>query len=306
MGKSMVRYKKLGYVDLNVSDLSRSRHFYENIVGLEYVGQGPEGAILLRCSDDPYNVALRQAAEPGHKRTGWMLESPAQFDVLASQLRAHDTPFEVLSKGECSERGLLNAIRIVEPNTGAVVEFYINNPPDGHYGFNATLAKIVRLGHVVYATPKFNEAVAFYRDVLNFAESDSIEGTFTFMRCWPNPFHHGVGIGRGEKNVYHHTNFMVSEIDDIGSAIHRLNRAGAPIVYGPGRHPASGSAFLYFLDPDGLTCEYSFGMEQFTEAFPRAPRTLPRKPEAADFWGSPQDPRMAKIGAIETYTIAGT
>jgi hypothetical protein len=47
-------------------------------------------------------------------------------------------------------------------------------------------------------------------------------------------------------------------------------------------------------------------MEQFTEAFPRAPRTLPRKPEAADFWGSPQDPRMAKIGAIETYTIAGT
>jgi 2,3-dihydroxy-p-cumate/2,3-dihydroxybenzoate 3,4-dioxygenase len=185
MGKSMVRYKKLGYVDLNVSDLSRSRHFYENIVGLEYVGQGPEGAILLRCSDDPYNVALRQAAEPGHKRTGWMLESPAQFDVLASQLRAHDTPFEVLSKGECSERGLLNAIRIVEPNTGAVVEFYINNPPDGHYGFNATLAKIVRLGHVVYATPKFNEAVAFYRDVLNFAESDSIEGTFTFMRCWP-------------------------------------------------------------------------------------------------------------------------
>jgi len=31
----MIRYKKLGYVELNVSDLEKSRKFYEDIVGLE-------------------------------------------------------------------------------------------------------------------------------------------------------------------------------------------------------------------------------------------------------------------------------
>jgi len=35
----MIRYKKLGYVELNVSDLDRSRKFYQDIVGLEFVGR---------------------------------------------------------------------------------------------------------------------------------------------------------------------------------------------------------------------------------------------------------------------------
>ncbi|MHC0054667.1 VOC family protein [Actibacterium sp. D379-3] len=299
----MLRYKKLGYVELNVSDMARSRDFYERVIGLEYVGQGADGAVLLRCGDDPYNVALRKAPEPGHKRAGWMLESVDQFDVLEKQLADNGVPFEILSDGECSERGLLRATRIIEPNTQAVVEFYLNTPPDAHYFFQPTVAKIQRLGHVVYATPNFDAAVSFYKDVLNFAESDTIDDTFTFMRPFPNPYHHGIGIGRAEKNVYHHTNFMVSEIDDVGVAIHRLNSENVPIVFGPGRHPASGSVFLYFLDPDGLTCEYSFGMEEFSEDFARAPRRLTRRPQAADSWAAPLDPRMGKIGKIEDYAI---
>jgi 2,3-dihydroxy-p-cumate/2,3-dihydroxybenzoate 3,4-dioxygenase len=34
--------------------------------------------------------------------------------------------------------------------------------------------------------------------------------------------------------------------------------------------------FLGYLDPDGLTIEYTFGMEEFPEVEPRAPRLLPR------------------------------
>jgi 2,3-dihydroxy-p-cumate/2,3-dihydroxybenzoate 3,4-dioxygenase len=56
----------------------------------------------------------------------------------------------------------------------------------------------------------------FFRDVLNFRESDSIGEIMTFMRPFPSPFHHGIGVGKGPKRVIHHLNFMVSEIDDIG------------------------------------------------------------------------------------------
>lgn len=45
-----------------------------------------------------------------------------------------------------------------------------------------------------------------------------------------------------------------------------------PVVFGPGRRPASTSVFLYFLDPDGMTLEYSFGMEEFPQIGARAPR----------------------------------
>ena len=71
--------------------------------------------------------------------------------------------------------------------------------------------------------------------------------------------------------MLHHVNFMVTEVDDIGRGISRFNKAQVPIVNGPGRHPPSGSMFLYYLDPDGMTVEYSFGMEEFPAEGARKP-----------------------------------
>jgi 2,3-dihydroxy-p-cumate/2,3-dihydroxybenzoate 3,4-dioxygenase len=231
-----------------------------------------------------------------------MLEDEAQFDHLYRRLSVAGVAFEDLSAQECAERGFTRAARMVDPNFGAQCEFYLTAHPGVHI-YTPSVAKIQRLGHVVFTTPNFDATVAFYRDVMNFGVSDFIDGAFAFFRCWPNPWHHGMGLGRADNCVYHHTNFMVTEIDDIGAAMHRLTRAAVPIVYGPGRHPASGSAFLYFLDPDGVTCEYSFGMEQFPEHSARAPRLLPKRPESADFWLSPLDPRMGKTGVIEPFSI---
>ena len=135
------------------------------------------------------------------------------------------------------------------------------------------------------------------------AQSDSIGEVMTFMRPFPSPFHHGIGVGKGPKRVLHHLNFMVSEIDDIGKAPNRMKKHDVPIVFGPGRHPASTSVFFYFLDPDGMTLEYSFGMEEFTEVDPRKPRTLPMAAESIDTWGSVRDPRMGQLGDIEDAKI---
>ena len=37
---------------------------------------------------------------------------------------------------------------------------------------------------------------------------------------------------------------------------------GVPIASGPRRHPPSDRMFLCYLDPDGITVEYGFGMEE--------------------------------------------
>jgi 2,3-dihydroxy-p-cumate/2,3-dihydroxybenzoate 3,4-dioxygenase len=162
-----------------------------------------------------------------------------------------------------------------------------------------TVAKIQRLGHVVLKTPHYAEAVRFFRDVLNFRISDEVHGAITFMRAFPNPLHHSFGIGRGAKPGLHHVHFMVTEVDDIGRAMWRFQRNQIPVVNGPGRHPPSGSMFYYFLDPDELTIEYSFGMEEFPEVGARKPRILEPGTESLDFWGSPTDPRKSAIGEIE-------
>ena len=73
----------------------------------------------------------------------------------------------------------------------------------------------------------------------------------------------------------------------------------AEVVYGPGRHDISNSIFFYYLDPDGLTVEYSFGMEEFPEHTPRDARQLPPKPEILDSWGGMPAPKFGKGGTVE-------
>jgi 2,3-dihydroxy-p-cumate/2,3-dihydroxybenzoate 3,4-dioxygenase len=294
----MIRYKKLGYVELNVSDLEKSRKFYQDVVGLEYVGKREDGAELFRCDVDHHSVALHQNASAGFKSVGWMLEDESQFENVYRRLREQNVPYEDLSPTECDLLKVGRATRTVEPFTQATLEFYVPGNDETVRPFATTHTKIQRLGHVVFSTPQEKQAIAFFRDVLNFRESDSIGEATTFMRPFPNPFHHGIGIGKSAKRVFHHLNFMVSEIDDIGKAQNRMKKNDVPIVFGPGRHPASSSVFFYFLEPDGMTLEYSFGMEEFSEADPREARVLPMAPESIDAWGSVRDPRMGSTGEI--------
>ena len=297
--RAMIRYRKLGYVELNVSDLARASAFYRDVVGLAFAGGGPEGELRFRCSDDPYAVVLHQARTPGFKRVGWMLEDARQFELVHQVLGREGIACDDLTSDECRRRLLDRACRMVEPHTEATFEFYLPAPDAPRRPFEPGVAKIQRLGHVVLTTPHYQEAIRFVRDVLNFHESDSIEDRIAFFRAFPNPYHHGLGIARGSRAQFHHLNFMVTEIDDVGRGFNRFRHAGVPVVYGPGRHIPSGSVFLYFLDPDGLTLEYSFGMEQFPEIDARAPRTLPGVPASFDSWGSVWDPRMAAMGEIE-------
>ncbi len=125
-----------------------------------------------------------------------------------------------------------------------------------------TLAKIQRIGHVVFATPNFDAALGFFRDVLNFRQSDAIGDNVAFFRCFRNPYHNGLGLFRGVDNSFNHINLMVTEIDDVGRAFNRMRRNDVTIVNGPGRHVASGSIFLYYLDPDGMTVECFFVFQQ--------------------------------------------
>jgi 2,3-dihydroxy-p-cumate/2,3-dihydroxybenzoate 3,4-dioxygenase len=297
----MVRYQRLGRVELNVAELKRSRDFYTDVVGLHPVGANADGSFSFRCGLDDCTVVLHESPAPGFRSMALALESDVGFEGLARVLGEHGVAYDVVSAAECAQRGVARAWRIAEPNMHAAIEFYLplNGEPPAE--FVSTVAKIQRIGHVVFCTPRYTESISFMQRVLGFLPSDDIEDIIAFMRPPPSPYHHGVGIGRGSRHGLHHVNFMVSEIDDLGLALNRFKRHGVPVVFGPGRHPASTSVFLYFLDPDGLTLEYSFGMEEFSEVAPRMARTLPPQPQSIDSWGGVRDPRMSAVGLVQPY-----
>jgi len=298
----MIRYERLGRVDLNVTDLDRSGRFYEEIVGLQRAGkQGVDGSLEFLCGADNCRVVLHESAMPGLRSMALALESERAFETLRDRLEERGVACEAVPDNECLNREWLRSWRIEEPNTSATIEFYLPRAAQDSLSFVPTVAKIQRIGHVVFTTPRYAETIAFMTQVLEFAVSDDIEGVISFMRPPPNPYHHGVGVARGTRHGLHHLNLMVAEIDDVGVALNRFKQREVPVVFGPGRHIASDSVFLYFLDPDGLTLEYSFGMEEFSETEPRAPRTLPPKLESIDSWGGRPDPKLAAVGVVQPW-----
>ena len=300
----MIRCKKLGYVELNVSDLERSRKFYQDVVGLDHVRKRADGAEMFRGDDEESrSVILHQKQQAGFKSVGWMLEDDAQFENVHRRLRDADVGYQELASAECDLRQAGRVTRAVKPYSHATLEFFTPTKDRSSKPLAISHTKIQRTGHVVFSTPQEKELIAFFRDVLNFRESDSIGEATTFMRPFAHPLHHGMGIGKSAKRVFHHLNFMVLEIDDIGNAQNRMKKHDVPILFGPGRHPASSSVFFYFLEPDGMTPEYSFGMEEFSEVDPREARRLPMAPEYIDEWRSVRDPRMAQTREIEVTKI---
>jgi 2,3-dihydroxy-p-cumate/2,3-dihydroxybenzoate 3,4-dioxygenase len=295
-GDFMGRYRKLGYVALNVSDVSRSARFYEHIVGLTHVGVGEQGEVFLRCSGNHHDVVLYHGPV-GLVRLGWEMESAGEVERMRERAMTAGLVVTDVPLAQSAQLQQDASIRITVPHVNLTFEFYSAMARAGD-PFKPNVAKIERLGHVVVRTPMVAEATACALEVFNFRHSDSIDGMVNFLRCFPNHFHHSLAFSRAEVNGLHHVNFMVSEIDDIGKALTRLKRNEVPIVYGPGRHPPSESVFLYFLDPDGMTVEYSFGMETFEETGARGARTLPAAPTSFDHWGNIPDPRMGKTGAI--------
>ena len=96
----MLRYKKLGYAVLSVTNLERSLEFYQNVVGMQFVERENDTA-YLRTSYDHHNLILEQGPEAGLKRVAFELESASQFDDAFQYLTEKGlNPVEISTKEE--------------------------------------------------------------------------------------------------------------------------------------------------------------------------------------------------------------
>ena len=289
-----IRFARLGYCRLHCSDLAASTAFYRDLVGLT-VERETDGEVWLRCSDKPYDIILQQGEEAGIAGAGFEMENVTELEKAFMRLEQLGASPNWLSDDACGDRRVQRALTFSDPVSKLGFEFFAGQDKVGPYTSPHT--KIARLGHLVLNVSDLDAAHDFWVNAMGFAVSDRVEGLAEWLRCWPNPLHHSFALLQGDEktaNTLHHINFMVTDIDDVGGAMNRMKAANVPIVFGPGRHLPSTSIFLYFLDPDGNTTEYSFGMEMFEEEGAREPRELEHKAEVMDIWGSRPDPRFGK------------
>ncbi len=297
------RYKKLGYLALNVTDIERTHAFAVDVVGLDAAGSGDAGERYYRVgstTQDRYSVVLYPAQQAGFKRAGWQVETAEDLDRAYEHFKSLN--FSPAWIEDPAERGpgreLSRVFRVREPATGCLFEYY-DRMQQVSMPYSARLAKIERLGHFGIGHPDVLGAARRFEADMGFLVSDYVDRYAALMRVFPSPLHHSMGLAMAPQPQFNHMNFMVTDIDDIGRALWRLRKHDVPIVFGPGRHPTSDSIFIYFLDPDGMTWEYSFGMELFPESGAREARIMSAAPQDFDLWGALPEAQFGKAGNIE-------
>jgi catechol 2,3-dioxygenase-like lactoylglutathione lyase family enzyme len=122
-----------------------------------------------------------------------------------------------------------------------------------------------RLGHVVFGTPRFQEATAFYVDGLGYRISDQIlRGVATFARVESD--HHNLLIHPAACGHLNHYAFEMDDVDAIGRAGTAIvaEREDASVV-GVGRHNLGSNIFWYLTDPAGNMFELFSDMDQIVD-----------------------------------------
>jgi 2,3-dihydroxy-p-cumate/2,3-dihydroxybenzoate 3,4-dioxygenase len=274
----------IAYVRSGAADLEKATRFATEIVGLQRVDTGEPGVAHLRADGRHHSLAL--------------VEGPS--GVIASAFTVADEDALALAETELEQRGF----RVARGDADAarsrhVTRFIAFDDPFGNrvelVTGQETMAEPVRLtrpssgisefGHMCFDAPDVREAHRFWSTTFNARVSDWIGDNACLMRI--DQVHHKLAVFRGDGPGLCHVNFQTATLDDIFRNWNFLRDNGVDIVMGPGKHPTSGSVFLYFRGPEGITYEYATGGRPIDEDTWRARTFDSARPESLDMWRGP-------------------
>ncbi len=152
-------------------------------------------------------------------------------------------------------------------------------------------AHVVRLGHLVLETPRFEDTARWYMRHLGLIPSDVQcleDGTpnLAFLRCdrGRRPAdHHTVVVFGGIAAAYRHSAYEVIDLDDVGIGQQVLKERGWVHLWGIGRHILGSQIFDYWRDPYGDEVEHFADGDVFDAAHPTAYH--PFDPATLWMWG---------------------
>jgi len=256
----------LGYVCIRASDLKAWERFGVEVLGLQAVVS--DGSLLLRVDNRAWRFRVDLGDEDDVVGVGWECASEADYLATLAHLGDSATVDPVLA----AARGVRALARFTDP-AGMACELHWgptdapHQPFTSSAGVNGFVTGEQGLGHVVIVTQDPAGFEAFYKG-LGFSVSDYIDMRMgpdfvlpiTFMHC--NPRHHTLAFAPApavftKKCI--HLMLQTRDLDDVGFAIDRAEKAGTPISMTLGRHSNDEMLSVYFDTPSNFEFEYGWG-----------------------------------------------
>ena len=266
-------------VALTVPDLTLAEDFFTRTWHLQVVARTDNALYLRGAGSDHHLLALHHA--PGAAR------------ILHITLRARSlNALSLAAKKTVAAGGhvLAPTAPLTEPGGGQAMTL---TDPDGRVFRlvyeDEQLDPIdvpdmpLRLAHVVLNSSHVENTRQFMEAALDFSMSDRTR-IMAFMRC--NNDHHSVALGDTDNNALNHIAFLMPDIDAVMRGGGRMQEAGFPIEWGPGRHGPGDNAFNYFIGPFDLVIEYTAEVEQIDDSYQTGqPSDWTWPPGRVDQWG---------------------
>jgi catechol-2,3-dioxygenase len=274
---------------MRVPDLAASVDHAIAALGVELVSTGESEARLALPGQAPCLV-LVQADAPAFD---YMLLHTSEANLATIQERALEQGLSVSDSPETDGRG----IRLCAPN-GVAVDVGIGSEQPRNETVRDAGPTIGSLDHLSFAAEDVDAFVTFFRSVLGFRLSDSVNDERHWLRCGPN--HHTVAVFVGQNGLHHYA-FETDDIRGLAELGDVLAARGQNFIWGPGRHALGANIFSYHLDPAGAILEVTSNMLQIDNDEEYEYKVWTDGLKSAVLWGP-----MAPAGFRELSTPSNT
>jgi len=289
--------RSLGYLRIESADVAAWREFGVRILGM-VEGRGPSaGALYLRMDDFPARLMIVPGARDRLLATGWEVADTAALAAVRLTLADAGVAVKAGTAEEAAERRVGELLRFDDP-AGNPVEVFCaaaleHRPAVSPYG-NKFVTGDMGMGHVVLPVAGVGDAaLAFYTGVLGFRLRDSMRmpaeflggkpgdppAWFRFLGCCPR--HHSLALAPmpAEAGIVH-LMIETAALDDVGRALDRCARRGAPVSASLGRHANDLMVSFYVRTPGGFDIEYGTEGRTVDDA-----TWVSRESTAVSLWG---------------------
>jgi catechol 2,3-dioxygenase len=266
---------QLAHVELQSPRPDESVDFFTRVLGMTETDRDGR-AVYLRAWGDPFHhsVVVSEGAYPRVAHIAWRSAGAEALETAVGRLEqagaaegwvdpvlGHGRAFRYRSPGGHVHELFWDVDRYVAPPEER------STFPIRSQRFYPVGAAVRQIDHVTIATPRVNEDVAFYRDVLG---SRFMECTVTELDD-PEPFFvemtnteqaHDLGLLKDHSGLSgrsHHFAFWVDQPTEVMRAADVLLEAGVAVEYGPGKHGHGENTFLYTREPGGHRVELFSG-----------------------------------------------
>ncbi len=88
--------------------------------------------------------------------------------------------------------------------------------------------RVAHLGHVEVRTPKLEESLLFFKNVLGLEETER-DGRTVYLRAWGDWEHHTLVLTEAERPGVEHVAYRVAAPDDVEAYARRVEASGYPV-----------------------------------------------------------------------------